>query len=139
MQIYKAARKEFKSLLAVDEDPINLPIRLEYCSNGKLLKPSVRVRQLHRKFNFASPSIERFYQPDEVIHQRNAWPHNSNKDLRTDIQWKLFCECPFNEVGGYESYVAELAKICATYPEYMLWKNNKGVTAMKILENGASR
>ena len=119
LRIYKAARKEFKSLLAVGEDPIHLPIRLEYCSNGKVLKPSVRVRQLHRKFSFASPSIDRFWQPDDVIHHTDAWPHNSSKDLRTDMEWKLFCKCPFNEVGGYESYVVELAKICATYPEYM--------------------
>ena len=31
LRIYKAARKEFKSLLAVGKDPIHLPIPLEYC------------------------------------------------------------------------------------------------------------
>ena len=30
-RIYRAARTVFKSLLAVGEDPIHLPIRLEYC------------------------------------------------------------------------------------------------------------
>ena len=31
MRIIKAARSVFKSLLAVGEDAVHLPIRLEYC------------------------------------------------------------------------------------------------------------
>ena len=59
-RVYIAAREVFKNIMAVGEDPIHLPIRLEQCWNGKLSKPSVRVRQLHRKFHFPISSFESF-------------------------------------------------------------------------------
>ena len=59
-RIYRAAKMVFPSLIAVGEDPVHLPIRLEYCWGGKITKPSVRVRQLHRKFRTALSSFSRF-------------------------------------------------------------------------------
>ena len=51
LRIIRGARACFDSLLAVGEDPLHLAIRLEYCWGGKVCGPSVRVRELHRKFS----------------------------------------------------------------------------------------
>ena len=138
-RIFRAARTVFKSLIAVGEDPIHLPIRLEYCSGGKITLMSARVRQLHRKFQAAAPSFVRFWQPDDVTSRITPWPLDPHADTRSKEQWDSFCTCPFAEDGGYFIYVAELAKISMSYEACMLRKNSQGVTALTILKNGASR
>ena len=60
VRVFKAARSVFCSLRAVGEDPIHLPIRIEYCWGGKISKLSKRVRQLHRKFQLPLPTRESF-------------------------------------------------------------------------------
>ena len=66
IRIYRVAKSVFSSLVAVGEDPIHLPIRLEYCWGGKMTKASARVRQLHKKFHCPSPTVERFWQPGDT-------------------------------------------------------------------------
>ena len=62
-RIYKVASETFKSLVALGEDALHLAIRLERCWGDNKTKPSVRVRQLHRKFNVPTLSIEPFWHP----------------------------------------------------------------------------
>ena len=49
--------------MAVGEDPIHLPIRLEYCWGETRTKASQRVVELHRKFHMPGRSIVPFWQP----------------------------------------------------------------------------
>ena len=60
-------------------------------------------------------------------------------EYRTPNQWAEFCVLPFDEEDGYKSYVTELAKISASYVDWMGKRNSKGVTALKILQNAATR
>ena len=78
IRIIKVARTIFKELLAVGEDPIHLPIRLEYCWGEATTKASARVRQLHWKFNIPTLTIEPFWQPEDT--RRN----NSHEAFPTD-------------------------------------------------------
>ena len=55
----------FKCITAVGEDPIHLPIRLEYCWGGKISKTSKRVRELHRKLLVGTVNHDRFWQPED--------------------------------------------------------------------------
>ena len=139
MRIIEAARDVFKSLLAVGEDPLHLPIRLECCWGEKITQPSARVRQLHRKFRVASSTRDRFWQPEDNIDTANKWLPNTEIETRTPAEWSAFCKLPFNSDTGYSSYVAELVKISVTYTDYMQRTNGKGVSALVILKNGASR
>ena len=139
-RIFRAAKLMFPSLIAVGEDPIHLPIRLEYCWSGKTTKLSTRVRQLHYKFRASSVSSSlRFWQPDVNISLPTPWPSNPQVDDRTPEQWKTFCSYAFDEEVGYITYVAELAKIIISYDTYMDAKNSDGVTVKQILKNAASR
>ena len=139
IRIIKGARACFKSLLAVGEDPLHLAIRLEYCWGGKVCGPSKRIRELHRKFNVPALEIERFWQPEDVLPEPVQWPSVPMKDTRSPTEWISFCKYPFQSDTGYISYVNELAKISADYSDYMQRKNSSGVSAIKILQNGASR
>ena len=67
LRIIKPARAVFTSLLAVGEDPMHLPFCLENCFGEKVTKPSVRLRQLHRKFRVATFQLESFWQPHDNI------------------------------------------------------------------------
>ena len=60
LRVIGGARFCFESLLAVGEDPIHLAIRIEYCLGGKVRGPSLRIRQLHRKFSIATSEYEEF-------------------------------------------------------------------------------
>ena len=60
-RIIKAAKTVFPSLLGVGEDPIHLPIRLEYCWGEKRTKASQRVLELHRKFRAPCSNVEPFW------------------------------------------------------------------------------
>ena len=139
IRIVKAARISFTGLLAVGEDPIHLPIRLEYCWGGATTNASARVRQLHQKFNVATLNIEPFWQPEGTMENAVLWPDQSPLDTRTAAEWSTFCKYPFNRYTGYTTYVLELAKIGSAYNEVMARTNNKGITALEILKNGASR
>ena len=138
-RIFSAARAFFKGLLGVGEDSIHLPIRLEYCWNGKTTDASQRVRQLHHKFHTPTPTIEPFWQPGDNLGTSIPWPVSPILDERTSAEWSAFCKVPFEKDNGYASYVSELAIIGATYPDLLRRKNNKGVTALTILKNGSSR
>ena len=138
-RIFRAARRMFPSLIAVGEDPVHLPIRMEYCSGGKITKASLRLRQLHLKFRVASSSVTRFWQPDDNHLILSAWPDTLPHETRTPDEWGQFCLLPFPEDGGHSIYVDELAKICYTYEKYMSQKNSDGVTAKTVLKNGSSR
>ena len=139
-RIWQAAKLVFPSLTAIGEDPVHLPIRLEYCWGGKTTKASARVRQLHRKFRAPSPSSTvPFWQPDSALLPLTPWPSNPQADNRTPAQWKAFCGCPFNEQDGHIKYATELAKISVQFETLMNSKNSDGDTALKILRNGASR
>ena len=59
-RIHKAAHEKFKSLVGLGEDALHLAIRLECCWGEKKTKPSVRVRQLHRKFSYQTLAMEHF-------------------------------------------------------------------------------
>ena len=139
IRIWRAAKLVFPSLIALGEDPVHLPIRLEYCWGGKTTKASARVRQLHHKFRAFSSSTVRFWELDGVRLAVTPWPSNPQADNRTPAQWKAFCGCPFNEHDGYIEYAAELAKISIQFEDLMNSKNSDGVTALQILKNGASR
>ena len=86
LRIIQAARSFFKSLYAVGEDPIHFPIRLEYCFGGKTVKLTARVRQLHGKFRVPTSSVERFWQPEDVIDNTSVWPAYPTQDSRTPQQ-----------------------------------------------------
>ena len=140
-RIYKVATKTFKSLVAIGEDALHLAIRLEYCWGEKKTKPSVRVRQLHRKFNVPTLSIEPFWNPSDSKVTTVIWPdHPPVPPLyaRSSDEWTKYCSYPFNGDTGHIEYASELAKISVLYGEYMGSKNSKGVTAQEILRNGAS-
>ena len=139
LRISKIAKKLFVSLIAVGEDPIHLPIRIEYCFGEKRNKFTSRVRQLHRKFRIPTPNIERFWQYGDVITTISEWPTLTAGDTRTSLQWLEYCKCSFSGVSGFTEYVHELAKISITFSEYMQQTNGKNVTALQILKNGASR
>ena len=111
IRIIKVARTIFKELLAVGEDPIHLPIRLEYCWGEATTKASARVRQLHWKFNIPTLTIEPFWQPEDTMENAILWPDQSPLDARTAADWSTFCKVPFNRYMGYTLYVLELAKI----------------------------
>ena len=80
-----------------------------------------------------------FWQPTSDIRDHVPWPEKCDSDTRTNDEWKVFCSVPFTEESGYETYVLELAKISNSYKDLMKRKNSKGVTALKILKNAASR
>ena len=84
-RIFRAARRMFPSLIAVGEDPVHLPIRMEYCSGGKITKASLRLRQLHLKFRVASSSVTRFWQPDDNHLILSAWPDTLPHETRTPL------------------------------------------------------
>ena len=138
-RIVKAAEKVFDSLLAVGEDPLHLVFRLEHCWGGKRLLPSQRVLELHRKFREPCHSSAPFYKHGTLTLDSARWPSFPILESRTPTQWLDFCALPFNEDDGYESYVFELATISTTYADWMGYKNSKGVTALKILQNAATR
>ena len=54
-------------------------------------------------------------------------------------EWSAFCKDPFTGITAYSSYVEELAKISVMPDAHMECKSKKGVTALNILKNGASR
>ena len=137
-RIYKVASETFKSLVALGEDALHLAIRLECCWGEKKTKPSVRVRQLHRKFNVPTLSIEPFWNPGGLKVTTVVWPENPAKDTRSADEWTKYCSCPFNGVTGHTEYATELAKIVVSYGKYMGSKNSKGVTAEEILRSGAA-
>ena len=139
MRIINAARCSFRNLLAVGEDGIHLPIRLEYCWGEATTKASARVRQLHNKFNVSTPTIESFWQPEDHLETSTMWPDHAILDTRTPAEWKLFCRTPFDSLSGHSTYVSELAKIGYAHKQLMARSNRKGVTALDILMNGASR
>ena len=60
LRIIGGARFCFKSLVAVGEDPIHLAFRVEYCLGGKVRGPSLRLRQLHRKFSVSTSEYQDF-------------------------------------------------------------------------------
>ena len=138
-RIYKAARSVFDCLLAVGEDPLHLVFRLEYCWGGKRLEPSQRVLELHKKFRVASRGSASFYNPGSQSLVSMKWPCALIVECRTPNQWAEFCDLPFDEEDGYKSYVTELAKISVSYVDWMGKRNSKGVTALKILQNAATR
>ena len=105
LRINKAAKSVFPSLLAIGEDPIHLPIRLEYCWGEFVNKPSARVRQLHRKFCVPLPTYEQFWQPEDDNNKSVLWPTDSVADSRSSAQWKLFCTLPFSGNNAYLDYV----------------------------------
>ena len=100
---------------------------------------SQRVLELHHKFRVPGSAVVPFWQPTRNFLGTAKWPDNPCSDTRTDEEWKQFCSIPFNEDSGYEMYVEELAKISASYKHLMARKNCKGTTALKIMQNGASR
>ena len=138
-RIYNAARCVFNQLKAVGEDPMHLIFRLEHCWGGKRLPPSQRVLELHKKFRVAGRSYASFYTSSNTKPDSMKWPTHTTPDVRTTDQWSSFCSIPFEEDGGYQSYVTELATISASYAEWMNKKNSKGVKALKILQNASSR
>ena len=138
-RIYKAARLSFPALLALGEDPLHLPFRLEYCWGGKMTKASVRVRELHTKFRIPTTNTERFWQPDDGIQLSSVWPQSPAPDSRTPAEWKTFCALPFIGETAYISYVAELAKITADYGYCMQRKNSDGIIALSVLQNASTR
>ena len=138
-RIVCAARAFFKGLLAVGEDSVHLPIRLEYCWNGKTTAASQRVRQLHKKFHLPTPTIEPFWQPEDDLGNPLPWPAGALQEERTPAVWSTFCKIPFEQDNGYATYVTELAIIGGTYSDLLKRKNSKGVTALEILRNGLSR
>ena len=83
--------------------------------------------------------FDRFWQPEDVMPETVQWPSVPMKDTRTPADWTSFCKNPFQNYGGYFSYVNELAKIGVDYSDYMQRKNSDGIPAIKILQNGASR
>ena len=139
LRISKIAKRLFVSLIALGEDPIHLPIRLEYCFGEKTNKFTSRVRQLHNKFRVQTPNIEPFWQFGDFTTAKSEWPTLTAGDTRTSLQWSEYCRCSFNDVSGFSEYVHELAKISITFSEYMQNTNGKNVTALQILKNGATR
>ena len=138
-RIIKAARSSFPNLLAVGEDPIHLPIRLEYCWGERTTDASARVRQLHRKFQVPTSTVVPFWQPEDHIANPRRWPDVQTVDTRDMAEWSAFCKEPFTGKTAYSSYVEELAKISVMPDAHMECKSKKGVTALKILKNGGSR
>ena len=138
-RVSKAARSVFKSLVALGEDSMHLVFRLESCWGGKRLEPSQRVLQLHKKFSFACSPATYFYTHRSTLLSSVEWPSNPILDTRTPEQWSEFCTLPFDGEYGYESYVAELATISATFVEWKDKRNSKGVSALRILRNAATR
>ena len=57
----------------------------------------------------------------------------------TPHQWSPFCSTSFNEDGGYQSYVTELATISSSFIEWMSRTNNNSTNALRILQNASSR
>ena len=57
----------------------------------------------------------------------------------TPDQWSSFCSTSFDEDGGYQSYVTELATISSSFIEWMSRTNKNGVNALRILQNASSR
>ena len=53
----------------------------------------------------------------------------------TSDQWSPFCSTSFDEDGGYQSYVTELATISSSFIEWMSRTNENGVNALRILQN----
>ena len=137
-RIYHVATKIFKSLIAVGEDAIHLPIRLEYCWGEKKTKASVRVRQLHRKFGCPTITKEPFWSPESDNTMVAVWPDNPTEDNRTDDQWVKYCKESFNGEFAHREYAVELSKIAKSHEEYMTKKNAKGVTAGQILRSGTA-
>ena len=139
LRISKIAKRLFVSLIALGEDPIHLPIRLEYCFGEKTNKFTSHVRQLHNKFRIQTPNIEPFWQFGDFTTAKSEWPTLTAGDTRTSLQWSEYCRCSFNDVSGFSEYVHELAKISIRFSEYMQTTNGKNVTALQILKNGATR
>ena len=139
LRIISAARDMFKCIIAVGEDPIHLPIRLEYCWGGKISKTSKRVRELHRKFLVGTVNQDRFWQPEDKNETTTIWPAKPDADTRTHAEWYAFCKDPFESDTGFVSYVNELAKISVTYKDAMQRTNGKGLSVLNILKNGAPR
>ena len=139
LRIAKTAKKLFKSLYAVGEDPIHLPIRLECCFGEKKTEFSSRVRQLHGKFRVPTSSVERFWQYNDVINMPSVWLEQTTGDTRTSSEWQQYCKCSFNGEPGFTEYVKELRKISITFSGCMQRTNSKNVTVLQILKNGASR
>ena len=117
---------------------MHLAIRLEYCYGERKTKPSVRVRQLHRKFNYPTVTMEPFWTPGAQQVREVPWPENPVQDNRSADEWKSYCMIPFDGETGHTEYAAELSKIVMSFKEYMGRKNAKGVTAAEILRRGAS-
>ena len=126
-RIFKIARDVFPSLLGVGEDPIHLPIRLEYCWGEKRTEASQRVLELHRKFRVPCHKIVSFWHPEARAAVSTPWPTNISAETRSKDEWKSFCSVPFQEQDGYENYVTELAKIAITYRDLMRRKTAKEI------------
>ena len=118
---------------------MHLIFRLEYCWGGKRLPPSQRVLELHKKFRVPGRSYAPFYTRDIILPDSMKWPNHPTPDVRTPDQWSSFCSTSFEEDGGYQSYVTELATISASFIEWMSRTNKNGVNALRILQNGSSR
>ena len=86
IRIWQAEKLAFPSITALGEDPVHLPIWLEYCWGGKTTKASARVRQLHRKFRASSSSTVPFWQPDGARLAIRPWPSNPQADNRKPAQ-----------------------------------------------------
>ena len=137
-RIISGARACFSSLIAVDEDSIHLPIRLEYCWGGKKSPLSHRVRQLHSKFRIPSIRKYRFWQPEDVL-SYPSWPVVTHGDSRTLAEWHSFWNLPFDEDTGYFDYMQELAKISFDFSSDLRRCNKNGEAVFDILKNGANR
>ena len=138
-RIYVVAKSSFQNLIAIAEDSMHLIFRLEYCSGKKRTKCSQRILELHKKFGVACSQFASFYNHIEMSQASITWPTTVVPEHRTSEQWKRFCALPFDEKNGYKCYVAELAKISATFVKFMKRRNSNGVTALKIIKNASSR
>ena len=137
-RIISAARACFSSLIAVGEDSIHLPIRLEHCWGGKTSPLTRRVRQLHGKFRVASFRKYRFWQPEDVLSEP-SWPVDAHGDSRSLPEWLSFCKLPFENDTGNLVYMQELAKISVDFSSDLNRRNNNGDRVIDIIRNGAKR
>ena len=138
-RISKAARSVFKSLVALGEDPMHLIFSSGILLGRKTFNTISAYFRITFKIQCCLPLVNIFYTYRSNLQSSVEWPRNPLPDTRTPEQWSEFCALPFDNESGFQSYVNELATISATFVEWMDKRNSKGVSALKILQNAATR
>ena len=124
----------FPELVAIFEDGMHLPFRIDDCFGGHRTAVGARVVSLHQKFRV--PRNGTFYHGEQASpSEEGVWQPSRGKNRFKNLDWSIYVAKPYKK---HQDYIDDLCALVLEFPSDMNRSNSKGRTVEDILKSGAS-